>query len=731
MMKKLLLLLLLTSFTATFAQEAYYQDVDLTLTGTQLKAALATKITNTHTNMLTYTPGVWEACKATDENPQDNSTVLLIYGWEDGRDSDPTNDRYREKNLTDNGSGQQGVWNREHVFAKSLANPALTTDNPGPGTDAYNLRPADREENSTRNNRKYGTGSGNAGFSNDTFEGLEGPNTNAWYPGDEWKGDVARIIMYMYVRYGNMCLPSAVGVGTNEFTPDDMIDLFIKWNVEDPVSDFEKKRNIYHESRSETYAQGNRNPFVDNPYLATRIWGGESAEDTWGIYSSSDTEAPTVPTNVTVNNITTSSFDISWTASTDNIDVTGYEIYIDGVLTAQTTTSTTASISDLNSNTTYIVTVIARDLVNNKSNESTPVNATTLQDTQAPTIPVNLIASNETDSSFTITWGASTDNTGVTGYDVYLDGGYIATTTSLTYTFTGLTSSTNYSAAVLAKDAANNKSALSASVNATTTDGSSNGVSELFFSEYIEPAGGNNKALEIVNATSSTISLVGYSIKKQSNGANGWIDEIDLANGSVTNIVPGDVFVIINADAADATLIAEADLVFSNPDIYNSPLNFNGNDPIGLFKNDVLIDIIGTFGNGSSNYFGQDITLRRKSTITSPNTTYTVSEWDSFSANTFSDIGKHTVTLGIKESILSTLVIYPNPTNNGKITLKIPNSIGIDKVKLYSIIGKEIYTSDTSQITDQKLTINNLKQGIYLLKIDSGTSSITKKIIVK
>ncbi|SFZ92535.1 Por secretion system C-terminal sorting domain-containing protein [Flaviramulus basaltis] len=730
MMKKLLLLLLLTSFTATFAQEAYYQDVDLTLTGIQLKTALSTKITDTHTNMLSYTPGVWEASKATDENPQDNNTVLLIYGWEDGRDSDPTNDRFREKNLTDNGSGQQGVWNREHVFAKSLANPNLSTENPGPGTDAFNLRPADREENSTRNNRKYGTGSGYAGFSNDTFEGLGGPNTNAWYPGDEWKGDVARIIMYMYVRYGNMCLPTAVGVGTNEFTPDDMIDLFLKWNVEDPVSDFEKKRNTFHESRSETYAQGNRNPFVDNPYLATRIWGGESAEDTWGIYSSSDAEAPTVPINVSINSITTTSFNVSWTASTDNVEVTGYDVYVDGVLTAQTTTSTTASISDLNSNTTYSITVVARDLVNNKSDESTPVNATTLQDSQAPSIPINLVVSNETDSSFTITWNASTDNTAVTGYEAYLDGTYIATTSSLTYTFTGLTPTTNYTAAVLAKDAANNKSGLSASVNATTTDGSSNGVSELFFSEYIEPAGGNNKALEIVNATSSTISLVGYSIKKQSNGSGAWIDEIDLASGSVTNIVPGDVFVIINADAADATLIAQADMVYSNPDTYNSPINFNGNDPIGLFKNGVLIDIIGTFGNGNSN-FAADVTLRRKSTITSPNTTYTVSEWDSFAGNTFSDIGSHTVTLGIKENIFNSFVVYPNPTNIGKITLKVPNNISIDKVKLYSIIGNEIYNSNAPQITNQKLTINNLKQGIYLLKIDSGSSSITKKIIVQ
>ena len=110
-----------------------------------------------------------------------------------------------------------------------------------------------------------------------------------------------------------------------------MIDLFLQWNVEDPVSDLEKVRNTFHEdTTNNTYAQGNRNPFIDNPYLATRIWGGDSAEDLWGIYTSSDTEAPTTPTNVVASNNTTTTIDVSWTAATDNVAVTGYNVYVDG-----------------------------------------------------------------------------------------------------------------------------------------------------------------------------------------------------------------------------------------------------------------------------------------------------------------------------------------------------------------------------------------------------------------
>ena len=340
MIKKLILLTFISLFSVSFSQVSYYNDVDLTLYGTQLKEALATKIIATHTQVLEYTsgrPDVWDATRATDENPNNTNEVILFYGWENGSDQDNTNDRVRSKDLQDSGNGAPFVWNREHVFPKSLANPILDTDIPGPATDAHHLRAADRSRNSARNNRKYGRGTGTSKYSTlDFHEGLDGPNTAAWYPGDEWKGDAARMIMYMYVHYGSVCLPTAVGVGSKQFTPDEMIDLFLKWNVEDPVSEIEKARNTYHGNTQNYAAQGNRNPLIDNPYLATRIWGGDSAEDRWGIYTNSDTEAPTTPTNITLNNISLNAITVSWTASKDNIGVTGYNVYLNGILTTPT-----------------------------------------------------------------------------------------------------------------------------------------------------------------------------------------------------------------------------------------------------------------------------------------------------------------------------------------------------------------------------------------------------------
>ena len=238
----------------------YYNDVDFSLTGASLKDELATKITSTHATFLSYTPGVWEAVKKSDLDPTDDSKVLLIYGYDDN-DGNYVTDRSRRKN--ENGGDAGSEWNREHVYPKSLGNPNLGTQ--GAGSDAHHLRPCDITFNSQRSNKKFATGSGNAGSV-----------SNGWYPGDEWKGDVARMMMYMYLRYGNQCLPKNVANGSVASSDSNMINLLLEWNEEDPVSEFEKNRNNVIADE-----QGNRNPIIDNPYLATVIWGGNSAENTW------------------------------------------------------------------------------------------------------------------------------------------------------------------------------------------------------------------------------------------------------------------------------------------------------------------------------------------------------------------------------------------------------------------------------------------------------------------
>ncbi|WP_298883713.1 endonuclease [uncultured Polaribacter sp.] len=722
MMKRLLSLLVIIITTNAFAQQNYYNDVDLNLTGLTLKDELATKIISTHSQFLSYDQ-IWDASKATDVNPSNAQEVLLIYGFENGTDLDATNDR--ERGINSN-SGSVGDWNREHVFSQSLGVPPLSDS--GPGSDAHHLRPADTQRNSSRNNRKFTSGSGNS----------EAQANGGWYPGDEWKGDVARMMMYMYVRYGDRCLMTNIGIGNNASTPDDMIDLFLQWNVEDPVSDFERQRNTYHENTSNQNAQGNRNPFIDNPILATRIWGGTKAEDTWGIYTNNDTEAPSVPTSISITNITTFSVDISWDASTDNTKTTSYDVFVDGNLIVNTTTTNT-KVTGLNSDTNYAFTVLAKDIANNLSAQSVAINATTLADSEAPTIPTNIIISNETGESFKISWGASTDNTAVTGYDIYIDETNLYTTSETTYTVANLTNSTTYSVQILAKDAKDNKSALSTSVNATTTNGSTTTANELFFSEYIEGSS-NIKALEIVNLTNADIDLNAYSIQRQSNGGlNGadWEWELQLTGIIKTQ----DVYAIANeasgesSSTSDPNVAIAGKFLIDNADYirvhdgntnFGAPINFNGNDPVGLFKNGVLIDIIGTYNGGSTN-FAKDKTLRRKKGVSQPNTAFDIdNEWDIYQKNTVDDFGKHSaIVLSVDNYIDNKVQFYPNPAQN-KLFIQNNSNLKINNINIINAFGKQIISI---QNFNKEINLNNLSKGIYILKFEIENKIYSTKFI--
>ena len=254
------------------APAVYYNGFNFNQAGSALKAALSTKITGTHTRQLSYDQAE-QALKIVDLDPEDatKTNVLLLYGFSNNicPSSAADDNDHRRRNKNSDGAGASCQWNREHSYAKSLGTPNLGTS--GPGADAHHLRASDVQRNGDRGSEKFATGTGN---SHDI-------TSSTWYPGDEWKGDVARMMMYMYLRYGNRCLPKNVGNGVAVASDSNMIDLFLKWNAEDPVSAYEDQRNEYLGDATNTYGQGNRNPFIDNPYLATLIWGGQIAENRW------------------------------------------------------------------------------------------------------------------------------------------------------------------------------------------------------------------------------------------------------------------------------------------------------------------------------------------------------------------------------------------------------------------------------------------------------------------
>lgn len=240
----------------------YYQGIDFTQSPESVKSELEDLVRDTHQYRLSYTPQTWYALKTIDLEPENPENVLLVYGF-DNDDELLINDRTRDKDLSCHTTDCTGLWNREHVYPKSIGNYDIDS---WPGSDVHALRACAGDMNVYRYNYPFAPGSGNAHI----------VSSYRFYPGDEWKGDVARMIMYMYLRYPDRCLPNYVGDDDNTYHQD-MPDIFLEWNAEDPVSYYEINRNNLIESDY----QGNRNPFIDNPYLATMIWGGPQADNTW------------------------------------------------------------------------------------------------------------------------------------------------------------------------------------------------------------------------------------------------------------------------------------------------------------------------------------------------------------------------------------------------------------------------------------------------------------------
>lgn len=188
-----------------------------------------------------------------------------------------------------------------------------------------------------------------------------------------------------------------------------------------------------------------------------------------------DNQAPSAPGGLSYSGVTSTTANLSWSASTDNVGVTGYQIFrgttqigsVSGSVLSYTATG-------LSPSTAYTFQVKAVDAAGNVSAGSNTVSLTTgsaAPDTQAPSAPGNLhVMGTPTSSSVALMWNASTDNVGVTGYKVYRGATLVTTVSSSTtsYTVTGLSANTSYSFTVRAVDAAGNESAASNSVSATT-----------------------------------------------------------------------------------------------------------------------------------------------------------------------------------------------------------------------------------------------------------------------
>ncbi|ASR36186.1 ribonuclease [Prauserella marina] len=236
--------------TATAAADElddYYRDA-LGKTGQELKDALNDIVSGQ--DVLTYSE-VWEALKVTDEDPANAANVLLLYTG-------------RSQSKDGNG-GDVGDWNREHVWAKSHGDFGTA---PGPGTDLHHLRPTDVQVNSARGNKDFDDGGEELADAPGNFT-----DDDSFEPRDEVKGDVARMVLYMAVRYEGedsfADLEPNDEVGNGSAPYHGKVSVLLEWHQQDPPDAAEQRRNdVIHEQ-----FQNNRNPFIDHPEWAASIYG--------------------------------------------------------------------------------------------------------------------------------------------------------------------------------------------------------------------------------------------------------------------------------------------------------------------------------------------------------------------------------------------------------------------------------------------------------------------------
>jgi len=538
-------------------------------------------------------------------NYENDGTILDMYS-ENPSGTDPYNYTHGNSQCG-NQSSEGDCYNREHLIPQSSFNSAYPMQ-----SDIHHVIPSDGRVNNFRGSLVFGNvNTPNWTSSNGSIRGssaMSGYSGVVFEPIDEFKGDIARALLYFAVRYedtvdGYTSFNMFDGSNDAVFFPW-AIEVLLDWhNTVDPVDQRERDRN------DAAYDfQNNANPFVDHPEYASMIWNPVT-----------DTEAPTAATNLVASNPTVNSIDLSWTAGTDNIAVSSYDIYVDGANTVSTS-STTITVTGLSANTEFCFTVFARDAALN-------------------TAP----SSNE--SCETTNEGTSTPN-------------------------------------------------------------------EIFISEYVEGSS-NNKAIEIANFTGNSINLSAYTLARDvnSNGAYGAALQL---TGTLTN---GNVYVISRGNASEGTL-AVADQLSSA-----DAMSFNGDDPVGLFKNGVLIDIFGNFG-GTNNF--ENATYRRKPTVNNPTTAFNLAgEWDAYPTDNIADLGSHTTPLSINDFEENSFSFFPNPVKSNQVFFNSTLSL---KVEVYTITG-ELVINILLENREKALNISSLNSGLYIVKMTSEFGVQVKKLI--
>ncbi|HEX8425244.1 endonuclease [Hymenobacter sp.] len=603
-------------------------------------------------------------------------------------------------------------------------------------------------------------------------------DTNTQFePREDHKGNLARAAFYFYTMHQKQ----AFDPGKDTISALADVNTLYQWHLADPVDARERERN-----RRAAKSQGNFNPYIAYPDLVGRAFGfqtlptfsfatatGSIAEGNTGTTTYTVTVVlttpppPPAPLRVQVNldpaastALSGSDFTFSWpqfllfgpgqTSQTVTITVNGdatpeanetvvlrllnasdgaaiggpatHELTItndDGTPPSVRFAAATGSVMEGNAGTTtYIVNVTA---------ENIPAGGVT--------VPVTVDAANTTATAADFTLNTSS---------LTFAAGTAAQTGTVTVTVPGdLTPETNETVRLRLGTPSNTNVLLIAPTTHTLTllndDQAPAGspCTDLYFSEYVEGAATNTKAVEIFNPTGTSINLAGFRVELYANGSS-----TPTATQMLTGtIAPGDVYVVANTGVVSPVVLAQTDL-------QSSVGFFNGDDAIALMEGSDTLDIIGVVGvdpgttwtipgGGSTT----DNTLVRKPNVARGDGRWSVaaSTWQAVGTDVYTNLGSHTSTACIVSSTTKNIslntgiAVYPNPAAT-TVQVKIPGLRGQHSadIRLYNALG-QLVLAQARQLTGADtatLNVQKLPTGLYSVRVTVDGARYTSRLVI-
>lgn len=336
------------------------------------------------------------------------------------------------------------------------------------------------------------------------------------------------------------------------------------------------------------------------------------------------------------------------------------------------------------------------------------VTATFTTDTQAPTAPANLASSNVTSTGATLSWTASTDNIGVTGYDIYKNGTLLTTVTSTSYNVTGLTAATTYSFYVKAKDAAGNISAASNTVNVTTTNvtycaSKGNSVTD----EWID-------LVQLNTINNVTTANAGYG---------------NFTNLS-TNLVSGTSYTVYFSAGFKSTAYTEYWYIWVD---WNQNGTFESTELINSSSSKLSSTLSKAFTVPTTALLGSTrmrVSMKYNAAPTACET-FSYGEVEDYTINVQATASpsKGVEPKEVENESNTTISVYPNPAYN-IINVKLSNGATCSEAKIFNSIGALVKTVRIDG-NEKAVDVSELPNGFYIISVDAQIGSIITRFIKK